>query len=183
MDKTTRANLDNLWSEDRKAQNSAFHYILSETNKPVTWAYEVWDELVRNLSHKDNHNRAIAAQVLCNLAKRDPKNRILKDFGALLAVTKDERFVTARHCMQALWKVGVAGKKQQALVVNGLARRFTECRAERNCTLIRFDITQSLKNLYDAVRDDTLRDKAAQLIETEPDLKYRAKYARVWRAK
>ena len=52
----------------------------------------------------DNHNRAIAAQVLCNLAKSDPQYRMLKDFGALLAVIKDERFVTARHCMQAVKK-------------------------------------------------------------------------------
>jgi len=55
--------------------------------------------MVESLTHMDNHVRAIAAQVLCNLARSDPENRILKDFDALLAVTKDERFVTARHCL------------------------------------------------------------------------------------
>jgi hypothetical protein len=44
-------------------------------------------------------SRAIAAQVLCNLAKSDPKNRMAKDFQALLNVTKDERFVTARRVL------------------------------------------------------------------------------------
>ena len=112
MDKTTRTNLNDLWSEDRQLQNKAFLYILAVTDKPVDWAYAVWDELIRNLSHKDNHTRAIAAQVLCALAKSDPQYRLLKDFDALLAVTKDERFVTARHCLQSLWKVGVAGKEQ-----------------------------------------------------------------------
>ena len=181
MNKITRTNLDNLWSEDRALQNQAFLYILKATDKPVDWAYEVWDELVDNLSHKDNHNRAIAAQVLCNLAKSDPKNRMLKDFEALLAVTKDERFVTARHCMQALWKVGVAGKKQQQKLVDGLAGRFKECIPEKNCTLIRYDIIQSLQNVYAEVKDEKIREQALELIETEEDLKYRKKYAGLWR--
>ena len=183
MDKTTRTNVDNLWSEDRDLQNKAFFYIIEATNRPVGWAYDVWDEIVKNLGHKDNHNRAIAAQVLCNLAKSDPKNRIRKDLDALLAVTKDERFVTARHCLQALWKVGAAGKKQQKILVEGLERRFKECVAEKNSTLIRYDISQSLRNLYDTVKDEKIKEKALELIETEEDLKYRKKYASLWRGK
>jgi hypothetical protein len=183
MNKATQINLDNLWSMDRALQNQAFTAILKATDKPVDWAYEAWDAVVANLNHKDNHNRAIAAQVLCNLAKSDPKGRILKDFDALLAVTRDERFVTARHCMQALWKVGAAGKKQQKRLVDGLAMRFAECATEKNCTLIRYDISQSLRNLYDAVQDEKVRQRALELIETEPDLKYRKKYAGRWKVK
>ena len=183
MDSITRTNLENLWSADRELQNKAFFDILEATDKPVDWAYDVWDEMLANLSHKDNHNRAIAAQILCNLAKSDPENRILQDFDTLLAVTKDERFVTARHCMQALWKVGVAGKEQQDLLVNGLAGRFKECIAEKNCTLIRYDILQSLRNVYDVVKDEKIREKALELIESEEDLKYRKKYASLWRVR
>jgi hypothetical protein len=183
MDKPLRTHLDNLWAEDRELQNKAFLYVLAATDISVDWAYEVWDELMGNLTHKDNHNRAIAAQVLCNLAKSDPKNRMLKDFGALLAVTKDERFVTARHCMQALWKVGVAGKKQQELYVHGLEGRFKECITEKNCTLIRYDILQSLRNVYDVVKDEAITATALELIQTEDDLKYRKKYAGLWRVK
>ena len=183
MNKTLQTNLDNLWSEDRQLQNQAFFYILKATDKPVDWAYEAWDTLVENLSHADNHNRAIAAQVLCNLAKSDPKNRMQKDFKALLNVTKDERFVTARHCMQALWKVGAAGKKQQKRLVDGLAGRFKECDTEKNCTLIRYDISQSVRNVYEAVKDEKVKAKALELIETETDLKYRKKYATLWRNK
>ena len=181
MDKTTRANLDNLWSEDRNLQNKAFFTIIGMTDQPVDWAYEAWDEIVGNLGHKDNHSRAIAAQVLCNLAKSDPQTRMLKDFDALLAVTRDERFVTARHCMQALWRVGVAGEKQQKVLVDGLEGRFGECIVEKNCTLIRYDILQSLRNVYDVVKDDGIREKAVELIATEDDPKYRKKYASLWR--
>jgi hypothetical protein len=183
MDNITRTNLDNLHSEDREMQNKAFYYIIEATDKPVDWAYDVWDEMVETLRHKDNHERAIAAQVLSNLAKSDPEKRMLKDFNALLAVTKDERFVTARHCMQSIWKVGAAGKEQQEKLVQGLTGRFKECITEKNCTLIRYDIIQGLRNLYDEVKDESVKEKALQLIETEEDLKYRKKYASVWRVK
>ena len=181
MDELTQTCLDNLWSEDRELQNKAFLYILEITDKPVDWAYDVWDELVAGLTHKDNHVRAITAQVLANLAKSDPGGRMLKDFDVLLAVTKDERFVTARHCMQSIWKVGAAGKRQQERLVDGLEGRFRECIAEKNCTLIRYDIIHGLQNLYKAVQDGEIREKALALIETEQDLKYRKKYASLWR--
>jgi hypothetical protein len=183
MDKSTRTNLDNLHSEDGDTRFNAMNAILKMTEERVEWAHEVWDDMLAHLRHENNHQRAIAAQVLCNLAKSDTENRMVKDFAALLAVTKDERFVTARHCLQSLWKVGAAGKKLQKIVVDGLADRFKECAAEKNCTLIRYDIIQGLKRLYDAVRDETIKAKALELIGTETDDKYRKKYASVWRVK
>jgi len=181
MDSKTRKHLDNLRSEERELQNQAFFYILKATENPVDWAYEVWDELVEGLHHKDNHVRAISAQVLCSLAKSDPKNRMQKDLPALMAVTKDDRFVTARHCLQSLWKVGAAGKKMRSILVDALAERFRDCAAEKNCTLIRYDIIQGLRNLYDEVKDEKVKEKALELIETEEDVKYRKKYASVWK--
>jgi hypothetical protein len=154
---------------------------MAATEIPVVWAYEVWDELLAGLRDKDNHVRAITAQVLSNLAKSDPEMRMLHDFAALLAVTKDERFVTARHCLQSLWKVGLAGEEQQKVCVDGLEQRFHECSTEKNCTLIRYDIIQDLRSMYDAVNDERIREKALALIETEEDLKYRKKYATLWR--
>jgi len=181
VDKNIQSQLANLWSEDRQLQNDAFSSILKLTEKPVNWAYEVWDELLANLTHKDNHNRAIAAQILSNLAKSDSQNLLLKDFNRLLKVTKDERFVTARHCLQSLWKVGVAGSKQQKVYLEGLERRFRECYLEKNCTLIRYDILQSFRNVYDVIGDEKIRAKAMELIETEENLKYRKKYSSLWR--
>jgi hypothetical protein len=183
MDEVIYAHMVNIHSGDRVVQGQAFGSLMETTDQPVDWAYEVWDELVTTLTHKDNHQRAIAAQVLCNLAKSDPEGRMLDDFDALLAVTRDERFVTARHCVLSLWKVGTAGKKQQSRLIDGLAGRFAECIAEKNCTLIRFDIVQGLLKLYDGLKDETIREKALELIETEEDLKYRKKYASVWKIK
>ena len=89
--------------------------------------------------------------------------------------------MTARHTLQAIWKVGATGAQQQQLVVDRLTRRFRDCAAEKNCTLIRYDIIQGLRNLYDQVQDETVRKAALALIATEADIKYRKKYASVWR--
>lgn len=181
MDKAIRTHLDNLHSEDGQLQNKAYMSLMEKTEEPVDWAYEAWDELVDGLTDRDNHVRAIAAQLLANLAKSDPKGRIFKDFDKLLNVTKDERFVTARHCLQTIWKVGLAGEKQMQLVMSGLEKRFMECVKEKNCTLIRYDIIVDFRNLYNAVKDEALKGKALELIEIEKDLKYKKKYAAVWR--
>jgi hypothetical protein len=181
MNKVIQTHLNNLWIEDRDLQNEAYFYILRTTDKPVDWAYETWGEMVKNLTHPDNHNRAIAAQILCNLAKSDPEHRILKDFKKLLSVTKDEKFVTARHCLQALWKIGALGGKHEKAWMDGLSDRFKECITEKNCTLIRYDIIQSFRNVYDVLKDDKVKARGLQLIETEDDMKYQKKYAGLWK--
>ena len=181
MDKTLRTYVDHIRSNDKDLQNKAYSYLLDATDQPVDWSYEVWDEMLAGLTHKDNHVRAISAQILSNLAKSDPKKRMLRDFDKLLDVTKDERFVTARHCLQSLWKIGVSGKKQQKMYMDGLERRFKECINEKNWSLIRYDILQSMRNVYDNVKDETIREKALELIDSEQDSKYKKKYEGLWR--
>jgi hypothetical protein len=182
MNRALRNHFDTIRSKDLQGQNKAFLTLLKATEKRVDWSYEVWDELLGMLTDQDNHVRAIGAQLLCNLASRsDPKGRMLNDFSRLLQVTRDERFVTARHTFQAIGKIGLAGSRQRQLLLDGLGLRFKECSRERNCTLIRYDINVSLGNLYDAVKEDAIKSKALTWNETEPDPKYRKKYASVWR--
>ena len=181
MNAAIRKHIENVRSKDGQAQNVAFLALMKASDRRVDWAYEVWDDLTGMLTDKDNHVRAIGAQVLSNLARSDPKGRMLKDFDRLLAVTRDERFATARHTFQAIWKVGLAGEKQRKLLLGGLERRYKECAKERNCTLIRYDINVSLNYLHDAVKDDDIKKRVLAWNETEPDAKYRKKYSTVWR--
>jgi hypothetical protein len=181
VDTATRDLVADIHSPDRDARNRAYQAVMEETDSPVDWAYEVWPDLVADLAHQDNHVRSIAAQLLANLAKSDPGQRILADLPALLEVTRDARFVTARHCLQSLWKVGAAGPEQRAAYRAALVDRFAGCRVEKNWSLIRYDIVQSLRNAHDASGDETLRATAEQLIDSETDPKYRKKYATAWR--
>lgn len=181
LSKTLRTHLDNIYSLDRQVQGEAFRALIKITDAPVDWAYAAWDELLAGLTHKDNHVRAITAQILGNLGQSDPTGRMLKDFEKLLNVTRDTRFVTARHCLQNLWKVGLGGRKHQDLVRDGFSRRFADCESEKAKSVIRADIIQGLKNLYQATTREQLKTTALALIETEPDIKLRKKYASVWR--
>ena len=181
MDAVTRGHCLNIHSPDRAIQGAAYSALMEATKEPVDWAYDVWDELVLALGHKEGRNRSVAVQLLCNLAKSDPEGRILRDFERLFAVTKDPKYVTARHALQASWRIGLVGPKHQARVVQALEARFSGCAAEKNCTLTRYDIIECLRRLRDETGDARIRQSALRLIATEPDTKYRRKYEALWR--
>lgn len=181
MDELIQKYFGDLESKDKEVQYEAYKNLLMVTEKEVDWAYEVWDQLIEELTHRDNHKRSRAAQFLSNLAISDPDKRMLQDFPSLWEVTKDHKFVTARHSLQSIWKVGLAGVEQRELVMNHLIDRFTNCIDEKNYTLIRFDIIQGLRHLFDAVKEEEIKQKALRLIAKEDDDKYRKKYTTLWR--
>ena len=180
LDTKMQQNFADLQSEDKNKQYEAYQKIRDSIKEPVDWAYDVWDDLVIDLASKDHHTRSRSAQFLAFLAISDPEQRILKDFPQLWEVTKDEKYVTARHSLQAVWRVGLAGTAQKDLLVEHLQDRFKNCEDEKNYTLIRFDIIQNLKNLHAELAEEQLKDIALQLIELETDEKYKKKYAKVW---
>jgi hypothetical protein len=181
MDRLTQSYFENLHAEDKDKQYEAFNHIIAAINEKVDWSYEVWDQIKANLTHPDNHQRSRAAQFLCGLAKSDPEKRMLTDFPAVWEVTYDKKFVTARHTLQSLWKIGLAGKEQKEMVIKSLVDRFIKGVDEKNYTLIRFDMLQGMRNLYDAIKDEDLKRIALDLIEKVDDEKYKKKYAGVWR--
>jgi hypothetical protein len=174
------ADFPDLWCNDRVRQGEAYRRILELTEQPVGWAYEAWDAVLGQLADRNNRNRSIAAQVLCRLAKSDPSHRLLRDFPALFDVVSDERFVTARHALQAMWQVGCVGQAHRDLLFAALERHFEACRTHKNCTLIRYDIIECLRTLFDAVGGEAIRTRAMALIEQESDPKYRKKYSALW---
>ncbi|RYZ42841.1 MAG: hypothetical protein EOO71_06210 [Myxococcaceae bacterium] len=180
MDANTQSHFVNLRSKDADSRSESYRHLMAVTDAPVDWAAEVWAELLALLREGDNHQRAIAAQLLSNLAKSDPA-RLLKDLDQVLVVTKDEKFVTARHSLQTLWRAAVVDKALRAAVVDRLSQRFRECSEEKNGTLVRYDILEVFRKTYDVVKDDALKQLALTLIEEEEDPKYRKKYAGLWK--
>lgn len=181
MDSITKQHLTNLYSKDANLRYESFQYIINLTKQPVDWAYEVWDDLLALTKNGDNHQRTIAVQVLCNLAKSDPRNRMQKDLDKVMLVTKDEKFVTARHSLMALWKIAIVNKASQELVKDRLIKRYKECITEKNHTLIRYDIIEVFRKMYNQMPDNNIKETALTLIETECDLKYRKKYTSLWK--
>ncbi len=156
-------------SADRDAAYQAFVELMAAAEEPVDWSYDVWDQMVEDLTHKQGSKRAFAAQMLARLAISDPDERMLDDFAALAAVMRDDKPVTARHTLQSIWRVGLAGSKQKDLVIDALVKRFRECASERLGSLVRIDALISLGNLARETEDPAVAKRAAKLIASERD--------------
>ncbi len=78
MNPALRKDFDNLRSPNRETSYKSYLRLMKATDRPVDWAYAVWDDLVEGLTDKDNHVRAIAAQLLANLPRSDPDGRVYK---------------------------------------------------------------------------------------------------------
>jgi len=89
--------------------------------------------------------------------------------------------VTARHTLQSLRRIALAGAEQQALVLQALEKHFAHCAHERNGRLGRTDVITAYGRLAKATGDPSIEGRAGALIETEPDAKQRKKQQAAWR--
>lgn len=184
MEKEILQLFSNLTEHDRDIQYESYEELMKIMQESVDWTYAVWEQLIKALTYNNGYSRARAAQILCALAaKSDPEERVLEDFLKIWAVTYDEQSATARHALQAIWKIGQAGQVQRDLVVSYLAKRFQTCIDEKQPSLIRQDIIMSFKKLYDQTNDSKLLDIAHRLINEEQDAKYKKKYKSAIRSK
>jgi hypothetical protein len=181
MDRRVQSLFADFESGQREAAFGAIAALFEHTDRPVAWAYEVWDRLVSDLRHRDGHRRAFAAQMLARLAISDPDGRMLRDFPKVAAVMSDEKPVTARHTLQSLWRIGLAGEKQRSLVLKAIERRFRECGNEKGAAIIRTDALTALGKLFKATGDSTVDKTASALIESEPNEVTQRKQRAAWR--
>jgi HEAT repeat protein len=173
--------IKNLYSKDKYLQSESYRILMKLTDKPVDFAYDIWDDLLNILKKGNNTGRSIAAQLLCNLAQSDKQKRLDKDLPKLFEATKDEKFVTARHTLLSLWKIGIVNEHLLKRVLLGLETRFHECINEKNCTLLRYDICCVFRKMFDILLNENIHKISLKLIETEEDLKYKKKYMTVWK--
>lgn len=178
---TIRTDLDLVFADERPSQSEAFTRLMATTEADVPWAGLVWDELAAGLASRSNRIRAIAGQLLCRLAVSAP-DLARRDIDLILAVTYDERFVTARHVIQSLWRIGLANEDLRAVLLARLEDRFHLAAAEKNRTLLRYDLLVGLKQLSEATNAPAIPPLARKLVAIEPNEAYRKKYRTVWKA-
>jgi len=173
--------LDQIAGADRGRQGAAFQTLCTATETRVGWADAVWGDLVALLDHANNRTRAIAGQMLSRLAPFADPGTVAGTLPRLVAATRDAQFVTGRHILQSLARVADACDPVPTLLVDLLAARFRDCAAEKNASLIRFDIQTVLRAVHDRTDDDGIRLRALDLAMLEADVKYRKKYIGCWR--
>jgi hypothetical protein len=133
------------------------------------------------LIHKSNHIRSIGGQLYSHFASSDPEGRIWSLWDRWKAVAIDKMFVTARHTIQASPRFALAGAKHRTKILEYYAERFRSCVAEKNTTLIRYDLQVCLREVYDQQPDPVVATLARELIAEETDQKYQAKYKTAWK--
>ena len=111
--------------------------------------------------------------LFCNLSRSDSQKRIVEVLPQLLALTEDEKFITRRQTMQALWKIAWFDPELLGPIVNQYVERFSSCVNEEHANLMQRDIVQALLTLAEMRNDSELSNKVNQLIESEPDPKAR----------
>lgn len=176
MDNLVKECIDNLGSTDGNTRLNALQTILKITEDKVDWVYEVWDDLVCKLDHENSYQRSIAIMVLCNLAKSDSENRIEGILDRLLAHTRDDKFITSRQCIQNIWKVAAINNRTKTIVLDHLEKQYADCSEDKHYNLIRQDVIQSIRLLYDYEEDDSLLARAKEMIKMEKEDRYRKKY-------
>jgi hypothetical protein len=173
MEEKIREMIVNLAEKDDDIRYEAFRRLMSITEEPVPWIYEAWDELTGKFKSDNSYQRTIAMNLFCNLSRCDSQKRIVEILPQLLALTEDEKFITRRQTMQALWKVAWFEPELLGPVVDKYIERFSTCVKEEHPNLLQRDIVQALLTLAELRNDTELSKKVNQLIESEPDPKAR----------
>lgn len=180
MDEETRMLFQLLEEGDEEAQYKSFVLLLEEMEEPVEWVDDVWDLWVNQLKATEPEQRAQAGQFLAYLAISMDENQIEEVFDKIWEITYEDRFVQSRNVLQATWRLGLVGKDSNERLLKKYEERFKEAGNEKHGTLIRFDITRNMRQLYDKMQDIEIKQRSLYLIELEDSQKYKRKYEKVW---
>lgn len=173
--------ITSLASGDRDSHGDVHTRFTALSLGGLPWADAAWRELVPLLAHSDNRVRAIAGQALCRLSPSVSPGLVIGDLDKLVAATRDERFVTARHILSSLWMVGLKDDVRQPLA-RALVARARATAAEKNAALVRHDVVACLRTLYGETQDPAIRTVAVGLVEAETDTRTAAKMTKLWRS-
>jgi hypothetical protein len=161
-----------LNDKNNKTRFAAFKELNSITEKKVNWIYERWFELIEKTESENSYQRTIGLTLLANLCKSDDENRFLKIIDKYIEHFDDEKFITARLCIQVVWKIAVAKEKLSKKIISALENAYWEnIHLKDHANLIRQDIIGNLDQIYSKTKDKTVIKIARKLAKEETDKK------------
>lgn len=161
-----------LNSKNDKERYEAFKNLLLITEKKVKWIYDKWFMLVEKLSSENSYQRTIGLLLLANLTISDDENKIMKILDEYLTHLEDEKFITARQCIQNIWRIAVKNAVLEKTVVKALEESyFNNTHLKTHANLIKQDIISSLICIYKKSKNSSLLIKINSLIDEENDIK------------
>jgi glycyl-tRNA synthetase beta subunit len=163
---------ENLSSKDDKVRYPSFKAVHAETNNEVLWIYDKWPQLVEKLSSDNSFQRSIGALLLLNLVKSDKENKVYQIIDKLINVAEDEKFITARLCLQNLWKAAIKNPDLLKKVSEFLETTYYEnVHLNSHANLIKQDAFLSLTEIYKKTGDAKVKTIIDNIFNTETDEK------------
>ena len=173
-----------LESKTDSLRYEAFKKLLAITDKKVKWIYDKWFALVKKLSSENSFQRSIGLLLLANLAKSDSENRFAKIIDDYLLHINDEKFITARQCIQNIWRIATGLKIHEQKIIDALIGSYYEnLHLKTHGNLIKQDIILSLTEIYKHNKDKKLAAVIDSFIEEENDIKLKKILSKVFQPK
>jgi hypothetical protein len=161
---------EDLLSKNNKIRFAAFKEVHALTDKKVIWIYDRWFELVEKISSENSYQRTIGLTLLANLCKSDDENRFSKIIDAYLEHLDDEKFITARLCIQAVWKIALVNDRLRRKIIDSLEQSYWgNIHLKTHGNLIRQDIVTSLNQIFQNTKDKEVINLVLRIAAEETD--------------
>jgi len=161
-----------LESKDGKLRYEALQNLIDISEYKVSWLYDKWFVLLDKLSSDNSYQRSIGIMLLANLAKSDDENRIGGILEKYLDFFDDEKFITSRQCIQNIWKIAICNQSNCTRILSELEKTYFEnIHLKSHGNLIKEDVIFSLFKISQYFIDNSILNKANELIDNEIDIK------------
>lgn len=161
-----------LESKENKTRHHAFSKLIEISDSKVEWVYDKWHDLLSKLESSNSFHRSIGLMLLANLCKSDEDNWFSDIIEKYISFFNDEKFITARQCIQNVWKIAIENEAYSQLIVEKLAETYFDNRHNsKHPKLIKQDVISSLREISNQTKDKGIKEKASTLIESENDQK------------
>lgn len=124
--------------------------ILSEKDDRV---YRHWETFVEKLNDDNSYQRSLGLMLISENIRWDIEDRFAKICTAYLEHCDDEKFITARQCIQGLNKIISQTKKYRKEIIERLTRLDFEKRKDTQKGLLLLDAVEVLGKLYQEEKD------------------------------
>lgn len=162
----------NLADKNDKIRFPSFKKLHEITDEKVKWIYDKWFLLIEKTNSENSFQRSIGLTLLANLAKSDTENRFEQIIDDYLEHFEDEKFITARLCIQNVWKIAAANKNVLKKIIDKLEKSYSEnVHLKTHANLIKRDIISSLMQISVSTKDKKIIKMIESLIKEEADLK------------
>ncbi|MBI4814606.1 MAG: hypothetical protein HY802_10195 [Methanobacterium sp.] len=129
--------------------------------------YQYWEDFAALLDHHNSYHRDYAIILLANLTLADKQNKFLKVFNDYFSHINDEKFMTARKCVQNTAKILESKGELTGDIINILLDVDNRCDFPlKQKALLKSDVIELFINFYWQINDN---ERVNEFVKDELD--------------